>query len=49
MVLQGIDLSWWEKLKAARFAPRDGGFKLGKLQVDQRHDHRSLLVSCPKM
>lgn len=30
---QGIDLSWWEKLKAARFAPRGGGFKLGKLQA----------------
>jgi hypothetical protein len=33
-VLQGIDLSWWEKLKAARLSPRSG-FKLGKLQVCQ--------------
>ena len=31
-MLQGIDLSWWEKLKAARLSPRSG-FKLGKLQV----------------
>jgi hypothetical protein len=33
-MLQGIDLSWWEKLKAARLSPRSG-FKLGKLQVCQ--------------
>ena len=31
---QGIDLSWWEKLKKSKFMPRDGGFKLGKLQVE---------------
>lgn len=30
---QGMDLSWWEKLKGVRFAPKGGGFKLGKLQV----------------
>lgn len=30
---QGIDLGWFDKLRKTTFSPRDGGFKLGKLQA----------------